>query len=161
VLEFLKPYVSLYKVDLKGFRDASYRQLGCTLANVLRSIERLYAMGFWVEIVTLVIPDFNDSDKELGAAAALLASISRDIPWHVTAFHPDYTMTDTGRTPAATLDRAWRIGKEAGLNFVYPGNLPGQVGEREDTHCPGCGEVLIRRHGFYVVENRMKGNACP
>lgn len=161
VLEFLKPYVSLYKVDLKGFRDASYRKLGCTLKNVLESIARLHTMGFWVEIVTLVIPDFNDSDEELTDIATFIRSISQDIPWHVTAFHPDYKMNDTGRTPVATLDRAYKIGKEAGLHYVYPGNLPGQVGDREDTRCPACEETLIHRQGFYVVENRMLGNGCP
>lgn len=161
VLAFLEPYVSLYKVDLKGFRDKSYRQLGCTLGNVVNSIEQLYAMGFWVEIVTLVIPDFNDSDEELRDMARFLAGISVDIPWHVTAFHPDYKMNDTARTPVETLNRAWEIGREAGLNFVYPGNLPGKVGEREHTKCPSCDEILIRRHGFYVRENRMAGKTCP
>lgn len=161
VLEYLKPYVRLYKVDLKGFRDRSYRALGCTLHSVLDSIGRLHAMGFWVEIVTLIIPDFNDSDQELGEMARFLADLSPDIPWHVTAFHPDYKMNDTDRTSAETLTRAWQLGKEAGLNFVYPGNLPGQVGERENTCCAHCGTTLIRRHGFYVVENRMQGGQCP
>lgn len=161
VVDFLKPYVSLYKVDLKGFRDKSYRQLGCTLESVIGTIERLHALGFWVEIVTLVIPEFNDSDEELGDMAKFIAGVSTSIPWHVTAFHPDYKMNDTGRTPTETLNRAWQIGKEAGLHFVYPGNLPGQVGEREHTACPVCDEVLIRRRGFYVVENRMSGKGCP
>lgn len=161
VLEFLQPYVSLYKVDLKGFQDKSYRQLGCKLNTVLRSIERLHEMGFWVEIVSLIIPDFNDSDEELRDMAQFLAGISYDIPWHITAFHPDYKMNDTGRTPVETLIRGWEIGREAGLRFVYPGNLPGQVGDREHTRCPECDAICIRRHGFYVVENRMKGNGCP
>lgn len=161
VLEFLKPYVSLYKVDLKSFQKASYRQLGCTLANVRETIEDLHDRGFWVELVTLIIPDFNDSDEELRDMARFIAAISPDIPWHVTAFHPDYKMTDTGRTPRETLSRAWQIGREAGLHFVYPGNLPGQVGDRENTHCPNCDDLLIRRHGFYVMENRMAGKTCP
>jgi pyruvate formate lyase activating enzyme len=161
VLDFLKPFVSLYKVDLKSFQDKSYRQLGCKLGTVLDAIGRLHAMGFWVEIVTLVIPEFNDSDEELANIAKFLADISCDIPWHVTAFHPSYKMTDTGRTPAETLSRAWQLGKEAGLNYVYPGNLPGQVGDRENTRCPACDEVLIRRHGFYVAENHMQGSTCP
>jgi len=160
VLAFLRPFVSLYKVDLKGFQDKSYRQLGCKLSTVLNTMEQLHANGFWLEIVTLVIPDFNDSNDELGGIAQFIASLSPDIPWHVTAFHPDYKMTDTGRTPKETLNRAWQIGREAGLNFVYPGNLPGQVGDRECTRCPGCDEILIRRHGFYVMENRMAGKHC-
>lgn len=161
VLDFLRPYVSLYKVDLKAFTDKAYRGLGCKLSTVLDTIERLRAMGFWVEVVTLVIPDFNDSGEELRAMAKFLVGVSPDIPWHVTAFHPDYRMNDTARTPRDALIRAWEIGREAGLRYVYPGNLPGQVGNREHTACPDCGELLIRRHGFYIVENRMNGNCCP
>jgi pyruvate formate lyase activating enzyme len=114
-----------------------------------------------VEIVTLVVPGFNDSDEELTAMAKFLAGVSTDMPWHVTAFHPDYKMTDPPRTPTATLIRAYDIGKSAGLKFVYPGNLPGAVGDREHTYCPNCRELLIRRYGFYVEENRMAGENCP
>jgi pyruvate formate lyase activating enzyme len=161
VLEFIRPYVDLYKVDLKSFNDRTYRQLGCALRNVLESIERIKAMGFWIEVVTLVIPGHNDTDAELGDIARFLAGVSPDIPWHVTAFHPDYRMTDPPRTPVETLIRAYDIGKAAGLKFVYPGNLPGEVGDRENTRCPACGELLIRRYGFYVKENRMAASCCP
>lgn len=156
VLEYIRPYVDLYKVDLKSFDDRHYRELGGVLSNVLDTIERLVAMGFWVEIVTLVIPGFNDSDDELTKIAQFLARISTGIPWHVTAFHPDYKMTENGRTPASTLLRAYDIGRAAGLQFVYPGNIPGSVGERENTNCPHCGECVIQRYGFYVRENRMR-----
>lgn len=161
VLAFIRPYVDLYKVDLKSFNDRNYRKLGCALSNVLESIERLKAMGFWVEIVTLIVPGFNDSDEEMGEMARFLAGVSPDMPWHVTAFHPDYKMTDPPRTPVQTLIRAYDIGKAAGLKFVYPGNLPGGVGDRENTYCPNCNELLIRRRGFYVQENRMTNGACP
>ncbi len=161
VLEFLRPYVRLYKVDLKSFSDRNYRKLGCTLSNVLETIARLVEMGFWVEIVTLVIPGFNDSPGELEAIAKFIAGVSPDIPWHATAFHPDYKMTDPPRTTSAVLDRAYRAGKDAGLRFVYPGNLPGEVGGRENTFCPACDALLIQRRGFYVIENRMRGNDCP
>lgn len=161
VLEFIRPYVDLYKVDLKSFNDRNYRRLGCTLRNVLESIERLKSMGFWVEIVTLVVPGFNDSDDELSAIARFLAGVSVDIPWHVTAFHPDYKLTGPPRTPVQTLLRAYELGKAAGLKFVYPGNVPGCVGDRENTHCPGCHEPLIRRRGFYVLENRLASGCCP
>jgi pyruvate formate lyase activating enzyme len=161
VLAYIRPLVDLYKVDLKSFDDHNYRKLGCTLANVLESIARLKEMGFWVEIVTLIVPGFNDSDEELRGIAKFLAGVSKDIPWHVTAFHPEYKMTDPPRTPVATLLRAYSIGKEAGLRFCYPGNLAGAVGDRENTFCPGCGEMLIRRVGFYVKENRMVGGRCP
>lgn len=161
VLKFLRPHVSLYKVDLKSFNDRNYRQLGCKLDTILRTIEELISMGFWVEIVTLVIPEFNDSDDELRDIARFIAGVSRDIPWHVTAFHPDYKMTDPSPTPIATLLKAYDYGKEAGLNFVYPGNLHGAVGERENTRCPSCGDLLIERRGFQVLKNSMEGDDCP
>lgn len=162
VLAYIRPYVDLYKVDLKGFDDKHYRELGGVLANVLDTIGRLVEMKFWVEIVTLVVPGFNDSDGELQQIARFIAGVSRDIPWHVTAFHPDYKMLGPPRTPAATLLRAYDHGKEAGLRYVYPGNLHGGVGDRENTFCPNCNELLIRRHGFYVEENRMKVQGrCP
>jgi len=161
VLEFIRPYVPLYKVDLKAFSDRSYRELGGVLDNVLDTIKRLVQMDFWVEIVTLVVPGFNDGDDELKQIAEFLAGVSTDIPWHVTAFRPEYKMTDPPRTPIDTLLRAYDLGKEAGLKYVYPGNSAGGVGERESTHCPDCGTLLIRRRGFYVQDNRMRGNACP
>ncbi len=161
VIDYLKPLLSLYKVDLKSFNDRNYRKLGCKLSTVLESIEYLKASGFWVEIVTLVVPGFNDTETELADIAKFIARVSRDIPWHVTAFHPDYQMADTPRTPAETLETAYLAGKEAGLHFVYAGNLPGRVGNRENTYCPQCGALLIRRYGFYVLENHMRGGACP
>jgi pyruvate formate lyase activating enzyme len=161
VLEYLRPHVGLYKVDLKGFTDRAYRELGGKLSNVLDTIRRLKDLGFWVEVVTLTIPGFNDDPGELRAIAGFLAGVDRDIPWHVTAFHPDYKMTDRGRTAARKLLEAYDIGRAAGLRFVYPGNAPGQVGDRESTFCPGCEGLLIRRRGFLVLENRMRGSACP
>jgi len=151
VLEFLRPTVSLYKVDLKGFRDAHYRKLGGTLGNVTDSIRRLHAMGFWVEIVTLLIPGFNDDPGELRDLTRFVASISPDIPWHVTAFHGDYKMTDTRDATAADLVRAAAIGRDAGLRYVYAGNLPGRVGDLEDTRCPSCGATVIARRGYRVT----------
>lgn len=161
VLEFIRPWVDLYKVDLKSFNDRSYRELGGILQNVLDTIRRLKEMDFWVEIVTLIIPTFNDSDDELKQIAAFLADISIDIPWHVTAYHPDYKMTDPPATPPETLIRAYELGRAAGLRYIYPGNLPGRVGSREDTVCPTCEATLIRRRGFYVLDNRMNGDRCP
>jgi len=160
VLEFIRPYVDLYKVDLKSFNDKSYRQLGGILQNVLDTIKLLKKMDFWVEIVTLVIPGFNDGDDELRQIADFLAGVSCDIPWHVTAFHPDYKMTDPPRTPVETLLRACEIGKAAGLRYIYPGNIPGAFDTRENTNCVSCGELLIRRRGFVVEDNRMKGSDC-
>ena len=161
VLEFIRPYVDLYKVDLKGFDDRNYRKLGGVLQNVLDSIRLIKQMGFWIEIVTLVVPGFNDGDDELKQIAEFVADVSVDIPWHVTAFHPDYKLTDPPRTPSETLVRAYDFGKAAGLRYVYPGNVHSGVGTRESTFCPACDKLLIRRKGFVVEENRMKGPACP
>jgi pyruvate formate lyase activating enzyme len=160
-LDYLRPWVDLYKVDLKSMRDSNYRALGGQLPIVLDTIRRLKAMDFWVEVVTLVIPGFNDSDEELRDAASFLVSVSPEIPWHVTAFHKDYKMTDPADTPPRALLRAARIGKEAGLQFVYAGNLPGQVGEFEDTRCPSCRACLVRRSGYRILENRLSSGSCP
>lgn len=161
VLRYIRPFVDLYKVDLKSFDDRHYRSLGGTLDNVLATIRDLVDLGFWVEIVTLVIPGFNDSDEELSQMAAFLAGVSPEVPWHVTAFHPDYKMGDRGRTPAETLARARQIGLDAGLHHVYAGNLPRQIDGGESTRCPQCGAVVIRRCGFTVEENRMRSGQCP
>ncbi len=162
VLSFIRPHTDLFKIDLKGFRDAAYRELGGVLANVLETIERTHAMGFWVEIVTLLVPGFNDSPAELKELTAFVASVSPDIPWHVTAFHQDYKMTDPANTTARDLIRAAEIGREAGLNFVYAGNLPGGVGDLENTRCPGCDTVVIERRGFRVGRVLLdEAGACP
>jgi pyruvate formate lyase activating enzyme len=161
VLDYIQPWVSLYKVDLKSFRDRHYRELGGTLERVLWTIRALHERGFWLEIVTLLIPGFNDSDEEITDIARFLVSVSPDIPWHVTAFHQDYKMTDAANTSVATLLRAAEIGAREGLRFVYAGNLPGRVGRWENTWCPGCGELLIERQGFRVLSNRVADGHCP
>jgi len=162
VLEYLRPWLDLFKVDLKSFRDRRYRELGGRLQPVLDSVRRIHQLGFWLEVVTLIVPGFNDSDEELRDMAAFLAGISADIPWHVTAFHPDYKMTDVQPTPPEALLRAARIGREAGLNYVYAGNLPGCVGNLEDTVCAGCGKALIRRLAYRLLEYRLAPDGrCP
>jgi len=162
VMEYIRPYISAYKVDLKCMQDKNYRKLGGVLQNTLDGIKRAREMGLWVEIVTLTIPGFNDSNEELWDAARFIAEVSKDIPWHVTAFHKDYKMTDHDNTDAKTLLRAAEIGREAGLQFVYAGNLPGQIGEYEDTFCPQCNERLIQRSGYVLHEYRITGaGTCP
>ncbi len=161
-LEYLRPYADGYKIDLKTMDNSSYRQLGAVRDHVLDGIRMAYDLGYWVEIVTLIIPGFNDSEKELQEAARFLHSISPDIPWHVTSFHPDYRMRDPDNTPAKTLIRAVEIGYQAGLRYVYAGNLPGKVGPYEDTRCPACQKTLIRRLGFVILEYALRGDGtCP
>ena len=162
VLEYLRPHIDLYKVDLKSFDDRHYRELGGRLQPILDTIAWLQRAGVWVEIVTLLIPGFNDSEAELRGLTQFIASVSPDIPWHVTAFHQDYKMTDPANTTAADLKRAADIGREAGLRFIYAGNLPGRVGDLEDTACASCHETLIARYGYLIRSyNITKDGACP
>ncbi len=161
-LEFLRPHLDGYKIDLKTMNPREYHKLGGNLNNVLDTIKRAHDLGLWVEVVTLVIPGYNDSTDELMEAARYIASVSPDIPWHVTAFHPDYKMTEPPPTSVQTLLRAAEIGKEAGLHFVYAGNIPGRVGEYEHTFCPKCGTPLIKRFGYIIEEyNITPEGTCP
>ena len=162
VLEYLRPWIDLYKVDLKSFDEQHYHQLGGRLQPILDTIRRLHETGIWVEIVTLLIAGFNDSDEELTRMTEFLAGVSPDIPWHVTAFHADYKMNDTEDTTPEMLLRAAEIGKRSGLRYVYAGNMPGAVGELENTRCAECRELLIARHGYRISAYRItpEGN-CP
>jgi pyruvate formate lyase activating enzyme len=161
-LEYLRPWVDLYKVDLKSFDDRHYRQLGGRLQPILDTIRQLHALDIWLELVTLLIPGFNDSIDELTRLTAFVATVSPDIPWHVTAFHKDYRMTDPADTTAEMLMRAADIGRRAGLRFVYAGNLPGEVASLEDTHCPSCGKTVIERHGYQIRRyNLTPDGRCP
>jgi pyruvate formate lyase activating enzyme len=163
VLDFIRPYVDAYKVDLKTFNPKHYRQLGGVMENVTDTIRMLKERGFWVEIVTLVVPGFSDDLDEARRIADFLASVDPLMPWHMTAFHPDYKMTDGYRnTTVEDLMRIVDIGKQAGLKYLYPGNLPGQVGEWENTRCHHCEATVIKRYGFLVLHNRVKEDGlCP
>ena len=160
VLEYLRPWVDLYKVDLKSFSDRHYHELGGRIGPILDTIRRLHEMGLWVEIVTLLIPGFNDSEDELRGLTSFLAGISPFIPWHVTAFHKDYKMDDPENTRPGDLLRAAAIGKSAGLKYVYAGNLPGMVDDHENTKCHQCGATLIRRDGYFVGDYRLTAEGC-
>ena len=162
VLEYLRPWVDLYKVDLKSFDDRHYRQLGGRLQPILDTIRRLHEMDFWVEIVTLLIPGFNDSEDELQKLTEFVAGVSPDIPWHVIAFHKDYKMTDPEDTTPEMLIRAAELGRRSGLRYIYAGNLPGMVDGLENTNCPNCRTLLIERFGYLITGYHMTANgACP
>lgn len=162
VLDYLRPWVDLYKVDLKSFDDRRYRQLGGRIGPILDTIRRLHALDVWLEIVTLLIPGFNDTEDELDRLTSFVADVSADIPWHVTAFHTDYRMTDRGNTTAAMLRRAAAIGARNGLRFVYAGNRPGAVGRLEHTVCPTCATTVIERDGYHVRSYALTPDgACP
>lgn len=162
VLEYIRPYTDGYKIDLKTMNDKNYRQLGAVLQTVLDSMKLVHEMGFWMEIVTLVIPGFNDSEGELREAARYIKSLSAEIPWHVTAFHQDYKMTENDNTDVKTLLRAAEIGREEGLHYVYAGNLPTRVGDFEHTFCPSCHQKLIDRVGYVVRDYHLTPDGkCP
>jgi pyruvate formate lyase activating enzyme len=162
VLKYLQPWVDLFKVDLKSFDDHHYRELGGRLQPVLDTIRALYQMGFWVEVVTLLVPGFNDSAEELAGLTEFVASVSPDVPWHISAFHKDYMMPGPENTQPRDLERAAAIGRAAGLRFIYAGNLPGQVGDLENTRCPQCHTLLIERFGYHILGYQLtpKGT-CP
>ncbi len=160
VIEYIAPYVDLYKVDLKGFDDRHYRDLGGTLQPVLDTIRDLKRRKIWVEIVTLLVPGFNDTSEELAKLTEFVAGVDPDIPWHVTAYHTDYKMDNESTRPEHLL-RAYEIGKRAGLRYIYPGNIPGAVGDLESTHCPKCNAVVVGRYGFRVTSFRLKDGKCP
>lgn len=162
VLEYIRPYTDGYKIDLKTMNDKNYRKLGAVLENVLEGVRMVYEMGFWVEIVTLVVPGFNSSLDELREAARFIKSVSPDIPWHVTAFHKDYRMHDPDNTDARLLMQAAEIGYEEGLRYVYAGNLPGRVGRFEHTYCPQCQMALIERLGYVITDYHITAEGtCP
>lgn len=160
VLEYLRPYLDLYKVDLKSFDDRQYRKLGGRLQPILDTIRSLHKMGIWLEIVTLLVPGFNDSEDELVKLTEFISSVSPDVPWHVTAFHRDYRMTDPDDTSQADLLRAVGIGVKSGLRYIYAGNLPGRAGKWEDTHCPECKEPIIERRGYQIISYRLTPEGC-
>jgi pyruvate formate lyase activating enzyme len=162
VLSYLRPWIDLYKVDLKSFDDRHYRQLGGRIEPILATIRALHDMGLWVEIVTLLIPGFNDATDELRRLSEFLVSVSPDIPWHVTAFHKDYRMTDPANTTPDMLMGAADIGRASGLRYVYAGNLPGRVGDLEHTRCHNCQALLVERFGYFIQRYRLTpSGACP
>ncbi len=158
-LAVIGPYLDAINVDLKGISNRVYREIiGGNVRPVLGSIERLTEAGIWVEVTTLVIPGVNDDPNELRWTAEAIVGISPRIPWHVSRFFPAYRLVDRPPTPVETLERAFRVGREAGLRYVYLGNIPG---EGEETRCTECGERLIERSGYRIRENRMSEGACP
>lgn len=159
-LEFIAPYLDGANVDLKAFSDKFYQEIcGARLEPVLSVISRMRQLGIWVEVTTLLIPGLNDDREQLRQLAAFIKSVDPAIPWHVTAFHPDYRLLTVPPTPVTALKKAREIGLREGLRYVYSGNVPGAPGE--DTYCYGCGELLIKRWGFRLLENRVQKGRCP
>jgi pyruvate formate lyase activating enzyme len=161
VLEALHPHLHAANVDLKAFDDAFYRTYcGARLQPVLDTLRTMKRLGIWVEVTTLIIPTLNDGPESLRDLARFIAEeLGPETPWHISRFHPTYRLTDLPVTPLSTLKRAWEIGKEVGLYYVYTGNVPGDPAEK--TYCRSCNALLLDRIGFSVRENRLKGKSCP
>jgi pyruvate formate lyase activating enzyme len=159
-LAAIRPYLDGANIDLKGFSAAFYREVcGAKLEGVLASIKEFKSLGIWIELTTLIIPGYNDEEDELGQIASFIVNeVGPETPWHVSAFHPTYRLTDAVPTPAATLTRAREIGLAAGLRYVYTGNIPGLDGE--NTRCHNCKEPIIKRRGFTVSEYNIREGAC-
>jgi pyruvate formate lyase activating enzyme len=160
MLEMMHPYLDAANVDLKGFRDEVYRRYaGARLEPVLDSLKKMKQLGIWVEVTTLIIPTINDDAHELEDAARFVAQeLGPETPWHISRFTPAYEMTDLPPTAVSTLLRAQEIGREAGLFHVYVGNVPGEA----NTTCHVCGQLLVRRRGYQVVNNdTTAGGRCP
>ncbi|MEA3421580.1 MAG: radical SAM protein, partial [Acidobacteriota bacterium] len=158
MLETFQPYLDAANVDLKAFRDKTYRRyVGARLQPVLDAMKVIKRLGIWLEVTTLVIPGINDDDGELKETAGFVADeLGVDTPWHISRFFPDYKMTDVPPTPVETLNRAREIGLEAGLRYVYVGNVPGEA----NTVCHKCGQMLIQRSSYRIVENRVQPDSC-
>ncbi len=154
------PWLDAANVDLKAFRDVTYKQVcGARLQPVLDSLKRMKELDVWVEVTTLVVPDLNDSEDELGDIAEFIAGeLGVEVPWHVSRFHPDYKMYDRGPTPQSTLRRAYDLGRAAGLKYVYVGNMPGA--RLEDTICANCGQRVLERRGFRVIGRNLREGNC-
>jgi pyruvate formate lyase activating enzyme len=157
-LDAIRPYLDAANVDLKFFNEETYKKI-CrgSLAPVLESIRHMKKIGIWVEVTTLVVPGVNDTDRELKAIAEFIAGAGKEIPWHISRFHPDYKFTQSLPTPRATLKKAESIGRKAGLRYVYLGN----VAEETNTFCHNCGKLLIARAGYAIRENNIRHKSCP
>ncbi len=159
-VETIAPYLDAINVDLKAFRDRTYREImKARLKPVLTCLKAIKAAGIWLEVTTLVVPGMNDSREELSDIANFIATeLGPEVPWHVSRFHGDHEMIDTPSTPLTSLELACELGSSAGLNYVYCGNVAGLADER--TYCPACGAVVIERHGFSVGAIDIVNGTC-
>lgn len=158
MLELMHPFLDAANIDLKSFRDQTYRTYaGARLQPVLDSLKRLRAYGIWLEVTTLIIPGINDDPGELRELADFISvELGADTPWHVSRFYPQYRLANLPPTAVSTITNAVDIGHSAGLKFVYAGNL----GKENDTCCPGCDALLIKREGFALRKNRITVDSC-
>lgn len=160
--DMIAPFLDVYRVDIKGFSDRTYRRIGHikNFRGILEITQKAKAYGMHVEVVTNIIPGYNDSKAELrGIASWITNNLGPETPWHVTRFYPHYRLSHLSPTPVCDLEDAWRTGKAAGLWYVYLGNVPGH--QLENTSCHNCGRLLIERYVFDIVKNKIKDGRCP
>ncbi len=159
IIDDMVGVIDAFNIDIKGFNSSYYKKyLKGNLDGVLDTLKRLKERGFWIECTTLIVPGDNDSTEELSNIANFIAKeLDVNTPWHISAFHPDYKVQDKSATPLNTLLKAYKIGKDAGLNFIYMGNVP----TANTTYCPNCKEAIIERFGFSVEKNILNGCKCP
>ena len=162
LFDLVSPYVDAANVDLKGFTDEFYLKVcGAKLQPILDTLKRLKEKKIWVEVTTLVIPTLNDSEETLRKIAEFIKNeLGPETPWHTTQFSGaiSWRLQDLPETPVETLEMAYKIGKEAGLKYVYTGNVPGIPSE--DTFCPKCNALAINRTGYTILRHDKKGK-CP
>ncbi len=156
----LKELVDGVNNDLKSFSEKTYKKYtGGKLKPVLETLKRWIKMGVWLEVTTLLIPGVNDSKEELRDIASFIKNeLGEFVPWHISRFYPHYRMLSTPPTPPSKIKEAREIGLSEGLRFVYSGNLPGDEGE--NTYCPKCGKIIIKRYGYYIEENNIVDGKC-
>ena len=158
LIDSLSGFLDAANIDLKSFSDEFYKRVcKARLSPVLNTIKRFYSLGIHIEITTLLIPSMNDSESELKQIAEFISSVSPDIPWHISRYHPDYKL-NLPPTPVEKIDQAREIGQKVGLKYVYAGNVWGDEGE--NTYCPGCKRLLVKREGFFVEENNIVDSKC-
>jgi len=158
-IELIKDVLDAINIDLKSMSNEFYSKIcGAKLEPVLENIKRFYEEGVWVELTTLLIPGKNTSEAELTKAAKFVKSVSPEIPWHFSAFYPNYKMLDLPPTPISTVQKAWKLAKKEGIRFVYVGNVNDP--EKESTYCPQCGQLLIKRNYYDVEIIELKNGKC-
>ena len=156
----IAPFLDAANIDLKSFSDDYYHKVcGAKLQPVLDNIKLYKKLGIWIEVTTLIIPGYSDDENQLKEIAKFIKNVGEDIPWHITAFYPAFKLQDVPPTPVESLRKAREIGLETGLRYVYEGNIPGEGGE--NTYCYNCGELLIRRYGFQIINKRLIDGRCP
>jgi pyruvate formate lyase activating enzyme len=156
-LETICPYLDACNIDLKAFSDEFYKTIcKAHVEPVKETIKLLKLNKIWTEITTLLIPDLNDSESEVVAIAEFIASVDKEMPWHISRFYPRYKMNSINQTPIKSIEIAVDAGINAGLNYVYEGNVANEI----STRCPGCRRSIIIRDGYDILRCDINNGSC-